>query len=67
MLPMRWKPDPEMGGAADYSPFEPEVSALTRPALAPARDFWQRLSDLAAVSGGMRAVAAAMSLRLAAG
>jgi hypothetical protein len=67
MLAMRWKPDPEMGGAADYTPFEPEVSALTRPALVPARDFWQRLSDLVPVSGGMRAVAAAMSQRLDAG
>ena len=63
---MRWKPSPEMGGAADYTPFEPEISPLTRPALAPARAFWERLAALDKVSTGMRAVAAQMSQRLAA-
>ena len=66
MLPMRWKPSPEMGGAGDYTPFEPEISPLTRPALAPARAFWERLAALDKVSTGMRAVAAQMSQRLAA-
>lgn len=28
MLPMRWRPNPEMGGAADYTPFEPDATSL---------------------------------------
>ena len=65
MLPMRWKPNPEMGGAADYTPFEPEISHITRPALVPAHHFWQRLAGLEPVSSGLRQVAAEMAQRLA--
>jgi len=66
MLPMRWKPNPEMGGAADYTPFEPEISPMTRPAWVPAQAFWAQLAGLDQVSAGMRALAAKMASRLAA-
>ena len=66
MLPMRWKPNPEMGGAADYTPFEPEISPMTRPAWVPAQAFWAQLAGLGQVSAGMRALAAKMANRLAA-
>ena len=65
MLPMRWKPNPEMGGAADYGPFEPELSPITRPALTVARDYWERMGGLAEVSAGMRGLAREMVRRLA--
>ena len=65
MLPMRWKPNPEMGGAADYGPFEPELSPITRPALPVARDYWERLGGLDEVSAGMRGLAREMVRRLA--
>jgi HipA-like C-terminal domain len=65
MLPMRWKPNPELGGAADYAPFDPEISPITRPALGPATDFWARLARLDAVSAALRAAAAQMHARLA--
>lgn len=66
MLPMRWKPNPEMGGAADYTPFEPLHSPMTQPALPAARDYWQRLAGLGPVSRGLRAVASAMAAKMAA-
>ena len=65
MLPMRWKPNPETGGAADYTPFEPERSPMTQPSLAAARDYWQRLAGLDTVSARLRAVAAEMARRVA--
>ena len=64
MLPMRWKPNPEMGSAADYLPFEPELSPITRPALPVARDYWERLGSLDEVSAGMRSLAMEMARRL---
>ena len=66
MLPMRWRPSAELGGAPDYTPFEPEVSAVTRPAWAAARQFWRELATLGPVSPALRAVAESMAQRLAA-
>ncbi|NRF65672.1 HipA domain-containing protein [Aquincola sp. S2] len=64
MLPMRWRPDVLVGGAADYSPFEPDPAAAAGPARGPARVFWQRLAAHAPVARPLRAVAAEMARRL---
>lgn len=64
MLPMRWRPDPQQGGAPDYSPFEPDPVALAGPARAVAAVFWARLADCAAVCIGLRQTADAMARRL---
>jgi hypothetical protein len=64
MLPMRWRPDAVLGGAADYSPFEPDARSLGSPAAGPARVFWQRLAALDGASRALRGVAAAMADKL---
>ena len=64
MLPMRWKPNPKTGGAADHTLFEPQRSPMTQPSLAAARDYWQRLAGLDTVSARLRALAAEMARRL---
>lgn len=64
MLPMRWRPDPMLGGAADYSPFEPLATARGSAAAGPARAFWNELSKLKAVSRPLRDVAREMATSL---
>jgi hypothetical protein len=64
MLPMRWRPDPVGGGAAEYTPFEPDTTAAASAAIVPARDFWQRLATHGRASPGLRAVAREMANRL---
>jgi len=65
MLPMRWRPDPIMGGAADYVAFEPDPVSASGPARTPAREFWSRLSVHRPAAPGLRRVAAEMARRLA--
>jgi hypothetical protein len=60
MLPMRWRPNPQLGGAPDYSPFELDPPSLASGAAIPARDFWRRLEALHEVSAELRAVAGQM-------
>ena len=64
MLPMRWRPNPEMGGAADYSPFEPHLLNIAGTAYAPAMQFWEQLAQWTVVSKALRTVAADMAARL---
>jgi hypothetical protein len=64
MLPMRWRPDAALGGAADYAPFEPDTRSLASAARAPARVFWQRLAAHDHASRALRSVAAQMADRL---
>lgn len=64
MLPMRWRPDPVQGGAADYAPFEPDAAASAGPARQVAARFWQALEAEAPVSEALRRVAASMAQRL---
>ena len=67
MLPMRWRPQAELGGAPDYAAFELDAASLASGARAPAQDYWQRLAALSAVSPGLRQVAAEMAQQLRAG
>ena len=64
MLPMRWRPDPALGGAPDYAPFEPDAASAAGPAAASAREFWARLAELGDVSAALRRVANQMQQRL---
>lgn len=64
MLPMRWRPDPTLGGAPDYAPFEPDAAALSGAAVVPAREFWARLADLADASAALQRVARQMHTQL---
>jgi len=64
MLPMRWRPDPMLGGALDYAPFEPDVVALSGPARPIALVFWSGLAQHGEVSQALRGVAASMVERL---
>ena len=64
MLPMRWRPDPVMGGAADYTPFEPDFVSASGPARGPAQAFWARLAGHRAVGRALRQTASEMALRL---
>lgn len=64
MLPMRWRPDPMLGGAADYSPFEPDALAMGSGARGPALAFWVALADSGEVSCSLRDVAGQMVARL---
>jgi hypothetical protein len=65
MLPMRWRPDPLSGGAADYAPFDPDMVSAAGPARAPAREFWSRLAGHRDVAKKLRDTAAEMAGRLA--
>jgi hypothetical protein len=65
MLPMRWRPDPVSGGAADYAAFEPDRASAAGPARGPAVAFWSRLSAYRGVGRPLRLVAAEMARRLA--
>ena len=65
MLPMRWRPDPMLGGAADYAPFEPDATSAASAAAGPAHEFWAELATHEHVSRGLRAVAREMSQRIA--
>jgi hypothetical protein len=65
MLPMRWRPDPLLGGAADYSPFEPEATSASSAAAGPAHEFWAELATHDQVSRALRTVAREMSRRIA--
>lgn len=64
MLPMRWRPNLEMGDAADYAPFEPYLLNLAGTAHAPALQFWEQLAQWPVVSEALRSVAAEMATRL---
>jgi hypothetical protein len=64
MLPMRWKPDAALGGAADYATFEPDAAAVSGPASAAAKSFWTRLAELDRVSRPLRLVATRMAGRV---
>ena len=66
MLPMRWRPDAALGGAADYAPFEPDARSVGGAAAGPARVFWQRLAGHAGASRALRGVAATMADKLGA-
>lgn len=65
MLPMRWRPDPLAGGAADYAPFEPDAASLAGPAVTPAHDFWDALAGHDGVSRALRDTAREMARRIA--
>jgi hypothetical protein len=65
MLPMRWRPDAALGGAADYAAFEPDALALGSGAREPARAFWAALAGSGEISPPLRQVAAEMAGRLA--
>jgi hypothetical protein len=64
MLPMRWRPNPEMGGAADYTPFEPDATSLGSAARTPAQAFWSQLAAWPLVSTGLRELASVMAQRI---
>ena len=66
MLPMRWRPDPVLGGAADYAAFDPDPISAAGPARAPAEAFWSGLSAHPRVASNLRQVAAEMARRLSA-
>ena len=66
MLPMRWRPDPLLGGAAGYSAFEPDLVSASGPARGPAQEFWRHLSEQPRVGKALRVVAREMARRLAA-
>jgi hypothetical protein len=66
MLPMRWRPDAALGGAPDYSPFEPDQASASSPAAGPARDFWVEIESHPRVSAPLKAVAGQMAKRIAA-
>ena len=66
MLPMRWRPDAALGGAADYAPFEPDPRSVGSAAAGPAKVFWARLAAQPRVSRALRQVAAQMAQRLSA-
>jgi hypothetical protein len=61
MLPMRWRPDAVLGGAPDYTPFEPDPIAASSPARIMAHEFWGELAGEARVSKSLRGVAKAMT------
>jgi len=67
MLPMRWRPDAALGGAADYAPFEPDLRSAGSAAAGPATVFWERLAVNGPVSQALRQVAAQMARRLSGG
>jgi hypothetical protein len=64
MLPMRWRPDANLGGAPDYAPFEPDRVSVAGPAAGPAHEFWAALAEHGNVSRGLRQVASEMSRRV---
>jgi hypothetical protein len=66
MLPMRWRPDAALGGAADYAPFEPDPRSVGSAAAGPAKVFWARLASHAGVSRALKQVAGQMAQRLSA-
>lgn len=66
MLPMRWRPDAALGGAPDYTPFEPDKASASSPAAGLAREFWVELEAHPRVSAALKAVASEMSKRIAA-
>ena len=66
MLPMRWRPNPVLGGAPDYTPFDVDEFAATGGAARPALDFWLRLTGSKKVSAGMVDLAAEMAKRVVA-
>jgi hypothetical protein len=65
MLPMRWRPDATLGGAADYGPFEPDPVSLAGSAAGPAVAYWSRLAGHRSVSVPLQRVAAEMAARIA--
>ena len=64
MLPMRWRPSAELGGAPDYAAFEPDALSAGGPAVGPAHAFWVRLGEHPRVSVALRRVAVEMAGRI---
>ena len=60
MLPMRWRPNPSLGGNPDYAAFEPDAASLSSPAAAIARDYWAALAEHADLSRALRRTAGEM-------
>lgn len=67
MLPMRFKPDPMLGGLVDYAAFEPDTRLITPAVRQAAVDYWAALSAHSQVSEGLRELAATMRQRVATG
>ncbi len=61
MLPMRWRPDAALGGAPDYTPFQPDPIATSSPARAMAHEFWSDLAGDARVGRNLRSLARSMA------
>ena len=64
MLPMRWRPDATLGGAPEFSPFEPDTLSVDSSAAGPAHEFWAELASHGRVSRALRRVAAEMARRI---
>ncbi|MGE4239783.1 HipA domain-containing protein [Ramlibacter sp.] len=64
MLPMRWRPDPALGGVQPYAPFAPDDGALASRAAPVAEAFWTTLSQSKSVTRELRDVASEMAARL---
>ncbi|MEJ6002556.1 HipA domain-containing protein [Paucibacter soli] len=58
MLPMRWRPNPMLGGLPDYQVFDLDPMSVDGPAAAPALAFWSTLTEHDGVSKGLRTLAA---------
>jgi hypothetical protein len=63
MLPMRWRPSPELG-LSDYAPFDVQGVLATPTAARAARHFWQALAAHDALSPSLRDVAQVMELNM---
>jgi HipA-like C-terminal domain len=65
MLPMRWRPNPALGEAPDYTPFNVDGFAASSAAARPAHSFWLRLAESKKVSVGIAKLAGEMARRVA--
>jgi len=61
MLPMRFKPDPQIG-LNDYAPFTPDAALASDAVRRAAADYWSGLAQLPAVSTALRALAGVMAV-----
>lgn len=62
MLPMRWKPDANLG-LNDYEPFQVDFTFASSRARIAAKEFWSTLSEDDRVSANLRQVAGTMSFK----
>ena len=65
MLPMRFKPDPQIG-LNDYAPFTPDAALASDAVRRAAADYWYGLAQLPAVSTALRALAGVMAATVSA-